>query len=269
MDFFERFNGKRHLLAAHRGARARRPENTLSALEAAVGHCDFVEFDVRLSRDLVPVVIHDPTLRRTSNVASVAEFAGRAPWPVHEFDLNELGRLDFGSWFSAQDPLRLNGLRQGDQEHPLFSQPLLTLDRALLLCREQQLPFNIEIKDMTDTPQDARAVAVVLDRVQAMDCGHLALVSAFKKDYLIQCARLAPHISTAILEDGGPRQIAISCLHNLGVCAYHAADSNACPALIERLSGAGVFVNVYTVNDRPRMQQLYDAGVTAIFSDCV
>lgn len=54
------------LIIGHRGAAGLAPENTLTAMQAgkAVG-ADMLEFDVRLTRDGVPVVLHDPTLWRT------------------------------------------------------------------------------------------------------------------------------------------------------------------------------------------------------------
>jgi glycerophosphoryl diester phosphodiesterase len=58
--------GRRPLRLAHRGDWRNAPENSLAALEAAmrVPGCDGVEFDVRLSRDGVPVLLHDATLSR-------------------------------------------------------------------------------------------------------------------------------------------------------------------------------------------------------------
>lgn len=57
----------RPLVGAHRGASAQFPENTLAAFNAAIIHgADFLELDVQLSRDKVPVVIHDPTIDRTT-----------------------------------------------------------------------------------------------------------------------------------------------------------------------------------------------------------
>ncbi len=54
-------------LVAHRGYRGRYPENTLPGIEAAVAAgAPYVEFDVQLSADGVPVVLHDATLERTS-----------------------------------------------------------------------------------------------------------------------------------------------------------------------------------------------------------
>ncbi|HEV2834871.1 MAG TPA: glycerophosphodiester phosphodiesterase [Pyrinomonadaceae bacterium] len=59
------------LIIGHRGASAVAPENTIAAFEAAIAAgADGIEFDVRLSRDGVPVIIHDDNLRRTHGVRS-------------------------------------------------------------------------------------------------------------------------------------------------------------------------------------------------------
>ncbi len=64
----------RTLRLAHRGDHRHAPENTLAAFEAAmrVPACDGLEFDVQLSRDGVPIVLHDETLERVQGVAGVA-----------------------------------------------------------------------------------------------------------------------------------------------------------------------------------------------------
>jgi glycerophosphoryl diester phosphodiesterase len=78
------------LILGHRGASAVAPENTLAAFSRALRDgADGVEFDVRLSRDLVPVVIHDTSLRRTGLTDSL----------VCELTSAELGKIDVGSWF--------------------------------------------------------------------------------------------------------------------------------------------------------------------------
>lgn len=81
---------KRSLIAiAHRGASAWAPENTVAAFDAALEvKCRAVEFDVRLTADGVPVVIHDETLERTTNGKGV----------VAETTWLDILRLDAGSW---------------------------------------------------------------------------------------------------------------------------------------------------------------------------
>src|ERR1041385_5287703 len=79
------------LIIAHRGASAVAPENTMVAFRAAIAAgADGIEFDVRLTRDGIPVIIHDSTLRRTAGVAA----------RVADLDWTELQRVDVGSWFT-------------------------------------------------------------------------------------------------------------------------------------------------------------------------
>ena len=83
----------RPLIIGHRGDSVHAPENTIAALRMAVDKgADGVEFDVRLSGDSVPVVIHDATLERT----------GARRETVAELTADELAKIDVGSWFNAK-----------------------------------------------------------------------------------------------------------------------------------------------------------------------
>ena len=81
------------VLTAHRGASFDDAENTLAAFERAV-NCgtDFIEFDLRMSKDGVPVVLHDPTIDRTSNGTGKPE----------EHTLADLKKLNFSYWHHAE-----------------------------------------------------------------------------------------------------------------------------------------------------------------------
>jgi glycerophosphoryl diester phosphodiesterase len=77
-------------LCAHRGAMETHPENTLPSIREAIrAGAQMVELDVRLSRDGIPVLMHDTTVDRTTNGT------GR----VNELLLAELIALDAGNWF--------------------------------------------------------------------------------------------------------------------------------------------------------------------------
>jgi glycerophosphoryl diester phosphodiesterase len=99
-------------LVAHRGASAYAPEHTLEAYRLALEQrADFVEQDLAVSKDGVLVCIHDLTLERTTNVEDVfpdrfvEDKSGPAPakrWPVHDFTLAEIKRLDAGTWFDQK-----------------------------------------------------------------------------------------------------------------------------------------------------------------------
>jgi glycerophosphoryl diester phosphodiesterase len=99
-------------LVAHRGASAYAPEHTLEAYRLALEQrADFVEQDLAVSKDGVLVCIHDLTLERTTNVEDVfpdrfvEDKSGPAlakRWPVHDFTLAEIKRLDAGTWFDQK-----------------------------------------------------------------------------------------------------------------------------------------------------------------------
>jgi len=91
-------------LIAHRGASWDAPEHTLAAYELALKYgADFVEPDLQMTKDGVLVCLHDTTLERTTDVAKVfpgraVEVKGKKTWPVAEFTLAEIQKLDAGSW---------------------------------------------------------------------------------------------------------------------------------------------------------------------------
>lgn len=97
---------------AHRGASAYAPEHTAAAYRLAIEqHADFVEQDLGVTRDGQLICIHDDTLERTTNVASVfPDRWSRDPsvsarghrWLVNDFTLDEIRRLDAGSWFKPE-----------------------------------------------------------------------------------------------------------------------------------------------------------------------
>jgi hypothetical protein len=123
---------------AHRGASYLAPEETAWAYRVAklVG-ADYLEADIQRSKDGVLIALHDDTLLRTTNVATV--FPDRAQQPVSEFTWEELSRLDAGSWFNAKFP---------DRARPEFaSARILRLDELcdIALCfgqAEWSVPGN-------------------------------------------------------------------------------------------------------------------------------
>ncbi len=102
----------RKLLIAHRGASAYAPEHTLTAYRLAIEQgADFVEQDLGVTKDGVLICLHDASLERTTDVetvfpdraTTVVEAGGeRRTWLAHDFTLEEIRRLDAGSWFGPR-----------------------------------------------------------------------------------------------------------------------------------------------------------------------
>lgn len=87
----------RPLIIAHRGASAFAPENTLAAFQKAIeSGADGIELDVRLAKDVVPVVFHDATLVRLAKIKR----------SVSDCTAEELSKIDVGSWFNRAFPRR-------------------------------------------------------------------------------------------------------------------------------------------------------------------
>lgn len=234
------------LVAAHRGDRSRQPENTLSALRSSIGKCDFIEIDVQLSRDRMPVIMHDETLGRTTDAKKL--FRDRKPWRVNDFTLEELQSLDYGSWFDGR------------------FEPLLTLQQALAFAIEESQYLNIEIKDMSAFADDAEVVKTIITAIEKYGAEPLVLLSSFYHPYLQLGKTLSPVIPTAALLENKKEDL-LTYLRLLNVDACHLDDAITDQHTVKELRAAGFAVNVYTVNDPFRQKELYAWGVNGVFTD--
>lgn len=125
-------------LIMHRGYNKVAPENTLAAfrLAAEMGY-KAVECDIRFTKDGVPVVIHDSSVTRTSNVAIVeTELFGAKKRKLSELTFDEVRQLDFGSWKAEA---------YAGEKIPSFQE-------FLELCKQYGLHPYIELKSNGDLP---------------------------------------------------------------------------------------------------------------------
>ncbi len=251
MSFLKLFKSNL-IIGAHRGARAVCPENTMSALKAAVGKCDFIELDVQLSRDGIAVVMHDETLERTTNVNELDEFNSRKPYRVCDFTFEELNRLDYGSWF----------YKEKSKKH---SEPLLTLCDTLKFIKENLLYINIEIKDVHSCFSDELVVDKVLKEIESSNTQELVLISSFRTQYLLISKAKQIDIPTALLVYNKLKSIKY--LKSLKIDAFHINDKLAEAQTINSLKKAGFFINVYTVDNPVRVKELFKMDVNGVFKD--
>ncbi len=268
MTFFDNFQAN-NLIAAHRGNRALRPENTLAAFRASIGHCHFIELDIQISKDLVPMVIHDPTLARTSDAITHARQLGLKSLSVSLWTLLQLKSLDMGSWFLESDPFSTLRNKTISTEEIIreLPQTIMTLEEVLLHPALQKIPINIEIKDHKGKKQNSQVTETVLEAVAKTHSEDRVLISSFNHDYLVVAKTLAPRVSLAALQCHFHPPDLIEYLRSLGVAAYHPADDITDTGLIRGLRAAGIAVNVYTVNSKERQKALFAMGATAIFTD--
>ncbi|MFD8545053.1 glycerophosphodiester phosphodiesterase [Streptomyces sp. NPDC059649] len=182
------------MVIAHRGASRYAPENTLAAVDAAHRRgLIWVENDVQRTKDGRLVVIHDTTLKRTTDAAKV--FPGRAPWRVGDFTAAEIARLDAGSWF---------GKRFAGERVPTLASYLRRLDR-----NGQRL--LLEIKSPRDYPGIEAQVVRELRSHGWLDRDHVRsrlVVQSFNVATVKTVHQLVPQVRTGILGAPDMRKLA-------------------------------------------------------------
>lgn len=228
------------LVIAHRGASAHAPENTLPAFELAIqANADLIELDYYHSADGVPVVFHDKELDRTTDAA---RGLGKQKTPVESLTMDELRRLDAGSWFSPQ----FAGTR------------LATLEEALDFIQRQSTTL-IEHKK-----GDARTLAQILRRKQWLD---RVVVQSFDWSFLAALHALEPSIVLGALGSKELTDDRLEQVRATGAAVIGWSEKDLQPSDIERVHQAGYRLWVYTVNDPKRAQTLVDARVDGIITD--
>jgi len=99
----DNINMKSFAVIAHRGASGYAPEHTLVAYKMAMDMgADYIEFDLQQTKDGVLICLHDETLDRTTNAKEI--FAKRESYYVSEFTIDEIKKLDAGTWFNKIYP---------------------------------------------------------------------------------------------------------------------------------------------------------------------
>jgi glycerophosphoryl diester phosphodiesterase len=252
---------------AHRGARSLAPENTLAAARVALEiGADLWELDVAMTADGELFVVHDDTLERTSNVKAV--FPNRAPWSNYLFTLEEVRRLDFGTWFLEKDPFKqiaAGNVSVAEQES-FRGEKAPTLREALVFTRDHDWRVNVEIKDLVGTPGDATVVEKVVALVRELDMTDRVLISSFNHAYVERAKKAEPKIATAALvEEADPDPAAL--LRRLHAQAYNPKLGKIRPEAIGALRDQGVDVYIWTVNDEKAMRELIAARASGIFTD--
>ncbi len=222
------------LTIAHRGASVAAPENTLAALSRAVElGADLVEVDVQRTRDGALVLVHDPTLVRTTDVRR--RFPLRAPWRVVDLTLAELRSLDGGGWHS-----------------PMYAgEGVPTLEQAIDLLEASDTGLLLELKHPSLHPGIVDDLACDLVRRgpyvrSAVTAGKL-VVQSFEFAAMKELKTRLPQLPVGLL--GRPPAA------NLPVLASWADQVNPCHRTadrryVEAVHAAGLQCLVWTI-DRP------------------
>jgi glycerophosphoryl diester phosphodiesterase len=234
------------LLAAHRGGSLLWPENSLLAFRNAVAlGADFIEFDVHLSKDGQVVVIHDPTLDRTTSSSG----------PVRDRTVAEL-----------------KVLRLKDRTGALTEETVPTLDEVVAVAAQGRRRMLLEIK--VDASRDRypgieEKVLALLERHGMADS---TVVMSFDAPTWRRVHDLRPDVPTCALYSAKmlgrtSLQAELETLRAAGVRFIGVEHTVVDAAAVAQARAAGIGIGAWTVNDAAGMKRQIDAGVAILITD--
>ena len=234
------------LFAAHRGGAGLWPENSLLAFGNAVAlGADYLELDVHLSRDGEVMVIHDPTLNRTTTASG----------PVRERTAAELGAL----WLK-------------DRSGTVTAEAVPTLDQVVALAAAGKRQMLLEIK--TDEkrrryPDIEEKVFAVLDRYRFTP---FAIVMSFEGETWRRLRQLRPDARVGALYSARMLpatgiELELASLRQAGV-GFVGLEQRMVTADVARQARlAGLTLGVWTVNERDAIERFVGHGVGVVITD--
>lgn len=242
------------VIVAHRGGSLLAPENTLASFQNGIDEgADAIELDVHLSKDGQLIVMHDPSLFRTT---------GKEGY-ISDYTADEIKALDARSSYSGQ-------LAWDEQRVP-------TLDEVMQLLSRQIRPVDVQIEIKVDQWGNRyegieQAVIAVLHRYGYIE---RAMIISFDFPTLLEVKELEPNlrlgalVSRAYLQSiglKGPRVVAQS-IADLGVEYVAINYAYLSPTLYSEFRSRGLGIGTWTVNNEKDIRRIAAMGVDFITSD--
>lgn len=228
-------------LVAHRGGGSLAPENTLAAIRLgqSLGYRAH-EFDVKLTKDDVAILLHDPTLERTTSGK------GRAA----DFSWEELKALDAGAWHSPE----FRGER------------IASFEDAAKLLNSKQTMAHIEIKPTPGLDAETGKRVAQLARALFKDAPVQPLFSSFSFQALMAAKAAAPEIPRGWLTKEFVDEDWLR-LEELEAVSMHTSYKTFPAQRIREVQDRGYRVLLYTVNEASIAEKILAAGADGIFTD--
>lgn len=229
-------------VVAHRGNAGPVPENTLAAIESAIGlGVDMVEIDIRLTNDGIPILMHAERVDDTTSGSGL----------VADFTWEALKTLDAGSW---------HGPQFSDEAVP-------ALDEVLDLA-QGRVALNLDVKATEAVEPTVNAV------IESGLCGSVVISGCTPQD--VQRVRRMTKAIAAVLnlnkvllgihptEANIVARDSIDQAVELGATAINVRHPLAEAPLVEIAERAGVGVWAYTIDEESRFVELADMGVASL-----
>ena len=242
------------LIIGHRGASTQAPENTLAAFQLAIDQgADGVEFDVQLSADGVPVVIHDYDLQRTGGRDS----------KVSDLTSRELGRIDVGSWFNKK--------HKSHARDEFATERVPTLAQVLDLLKSTDGPIYIELK--CETGEYKSLVGAVCELIRDSPQLDRIIIKSFRLAVIPDVKCQLPSVKTAALFEPSIMTILRRRLNIIEIAREFGADqislhySLASEKFAAAASEANMPVTIWTVDKPKWLKKCKTRGIGSIITN--
>lgn len=233
-DKVEMFNETQ--IMAHRGSSFNAPENTMMAFEYAImSMAEYIELDVHETKDGEIVVLHDPSLKRTTGV-------NKKIWNV---TYDEIKNLDAGSYF-------------GDEE--IYGECYIPTLREVIEYTKGKIKLNIEIKLSDNEPNLVAKVVELIEEYKLLDDCY---VTSMNFEALKEIKNLNENIRT-----GYVLTLAYGNFYNLDYCdAFSINEAYVNKNMVDKIHNKGKEIFVWTVNSKSKAEEMTKMGVDAIITD--
>lgn len=232
-------------IVAHRGYSAIAPENTLAAFAAAIERgANAIEFDVRLSADGIPIIIHDATVERTTDGTGNVSDKTKA----------QLKQLDAGLWFSDR----------------FIGERIPTFSEALDFLQDAPVAIYAEVKDADDW--SAKDIESFIATICTQGWQNRCTIASFCDDFLDRVRDSAPAIALAYYPLTASdyldkvRQLKPDD-NGMLLCEYHLLLEN--PHLLEVSRDRNIDVGAWTVDHPQDLEELVRLGVKQIVTNAL
>lgn len=237
-------SSKKPLIIAHRGSSGIYPENThLSYQKAAEEGAKWLEIDVQFTRDQIPVIIHDHSLKRVAEVKKT----------INELTYKEILDLDIGRW----------------KGEAFAGEKIMSLHECLETYTDTFF-INVELKTESIYNGEHLFEKKVLEVIKFLNVESKIFISSFSQKALQFIHEVNPDLTLATLywkPYFSPDQNPIDLINTTGASLFHCSIKQLNREWMKQLNEHHIPVNVYTVNTEKQLDKAISLGVTALFTD--
>ncbi|GAB3052414.1 glycerophosphodiester phosphodiesterase [Virgibacillus ainsalahensis] len=226
-------------IIAHRGASKYAPENTMPAFELAYHMgADGIETDVQLTKDNIPVLIHDERVKRTTNSVGY----------IKSYTFDQLKQLDAGSWFSSK----------------FSGTSIVSLNELLEWIKDKALYLNIELKNNKIDYKNLESI--VYEEIDHFNLSNRTTLSTFNPNSVKRLQGYHSKIGIALLTSKRNKNLAAHA-RELGANAIHVKYRLLNHKLVSDCHDKNMALRIYTVNRFSHIIRCVKMGCDGIFTD--